>query len=130
MAAVSEAGEPLLLEGGSDLGERIVHFVAEEGQDQDNHDSDQHQDKCVLNEALAFLLELLELLAHVVSPPFIEDSMPAVSAGRALVRGTDYMNNQCLITLPRTVKSNDSGANSQYVILSNIDFSHLQCIND
>ena len=43
-----------LVEGASDGAEFVVDVLAQEGQDTDDHDSDQGEDQSILNETLAF----------------------------------------------------------------------------
>ena len=54
-----------LVYGGTDFREGAVDLVAEEGQDNDNDDSYEDEDECILYQALALLLQLLNLSAHV-----------------------------------------------------------------
>src|SRR3954470_13483567 len=58
-------------EAGTDLGEGAVHLLAQEGQDQDHDYGDEDQNKSVLYQALAFLLHLLDLSAHVICLQYV-----------------------------------------------------------
>jgi len=53
--------ERLATKTGADARECIVDLRAQEGKDQDDDDSNQHQDECIFDEALSTLLQLLEL---------------------------------------------------------------------
>ncbi len=54
-----------LVYSGTDFREGAVDLVAEEGQDHYNDDGDEHEDKSVLYQALALLLQLFNFSAHV-----------------------------------------------------------------
>ena len=48
-----------------DGAEDLADFVAQEGQNANNDDSDQHEDQCVLNQTLAFFLSEKLSLIHI-----------------------------------------------------------------
>ena len=53
-------------QAGADAGEGVVDPVAQEGEDQDDYDSDKYENECILYQALALLLQLLDLVAHLI----------------------------------------------------------------
>ena len=55
-----------LLEAGTYLGESIVDLDAQEGENKDNYDSDEYQNEGILYQTLAFLLQLLDLVTHLL----------------------------------------------------------------
>src|SRR5215218_6051346 len=54
------------VQAGADAGEGVVDPAAQEGEDQDDYDSDKYENECILYQALALLLQLLDLVAHLV----------------------------------------------------------------
>ena len=54
----------LAAEAGAYAREGLVDLGAQEGKDQNNDDSDQHEDECIFDETLSVLLQLLELSAQ------------------------------------------------------------------
>jgi hypothetical protein len=63
-----------LTEAGAYAGEGGIHLAAQERKDQNDHDSDEYENESILYQALAFLLQLIELGAHEILPPFLRDS--------------------------------------------------------
>lgn len=55
----------LWVEAGADAGERAAYLAAQEGEDNNHDDGDQDEDQSVLYQALAFLLQLFDLSAHL-----------------------------------------------------------------
>src|SRR5438874_2186646 len=53
-----------LPKAGADLGEGLVNLGAQEGQYKNYDDCYEHENKCVLNQTLAFPLQFVELVAH------------------------------------------------------------------
>jgi len=54
----------LAVEAGADLREGAANLAAQEGQDHDDHYGDEDENECILDQALALLLQLLDLSAH------------------------------------------------------------------
>jgi hypothetical protein len=80
--------EGLLAQTARDVAEHVLDLVAEDDQNYDDHDSDQDEDKGVLDHTLPFLTveqfakPIVDGGKHLVSPP-VKETGPSVASNRS-----------------------------------------------
>jgi hypothetical protein len=65
--AVEPKRVPETLYGGNDLAEHVADGGTKDGQNDDDHNGNQHKDESIFHQALALLLHLPEHLIHLLS---------------------------------------------------------------
>ena len=81
----------ILTEAGAYAREGLVDLAAQEGKDQDNDDSNEYENEGVLYQALAFLLQLIELSAHWNDSPYVIDYDETKSASVAVLHRQQHI---------------------------------------